>query len=49
MMGLTDRGTLQPGMKADINVIDMKTLNCLPPRFKKDLPLGAGRFGHKML
>ena len=44
MMGLTDRGTLQPGMKADINVIDMKTLNCLPPRFKKDLPLGAGRW-----
>ena len=44
MMGLNDRGELRPGMRADVNVIDMNSLNCLPPRYKYDLPLGAGRW-----
>jgi N-acyl-D-aspartate/D-glutamate deacylase len=44
MMGLTDRGVLKPGMRADVNVINMKTLNCLPPKYKNDMPLGAGRW-----
>ena len=31
MMGFTDRGELLPGMKADLNVFDLKTLDVLAP------------------
>lgn len=42
-MGMTDRGTLAPGMKADVNVIDHAGLKLMRPRMVKDLPAGGQR------
>jgi N-acyl-D-amino-acid deacylase len=48
--GFLDRGTLEPGMRADINVFDLEgrgnheRLDVLPPSYATDLPLGAGRW-----
>ena len=42
-VGLEDRGTLQPGMKADINIIDFDALELLAPRVVYDLPAGGRR------
>jgi N-acyl-D-aspartate/D-glutamate deacylase len=42
-MGLTDRGALLPGMKADINLIDFGKLNLTPPEMIYDLPAGGRR------
>lgn len=42
-MGLTDRGTLSPGMRADINVIDFNKLQTRAPEMVNDLPLGGAR------
>ena len=42
-MGLNDRGTLEVGMKADINVIDFDELQVLPPEVIFDLPAGGRR------
>ncbi|MGV0834346.1 N-acyl-D-amino-acid deacylase family protein [Mycolicibacterium thermoresistibile] len=44
LYGFTDRGVLQPGRRADINVIDLEALALLPPHSVNDLPSGAGRF-----
>ena len=44
LMGLTDRGTLEVGMKADVNVIDFDRLGLRPPRLVRDLPAGGRRF-----
>jgi N-acyl-D-aspartate/D-glutamate deacylase len=44
MMGLTDRGELLPGKKADVNVFDLAALNVLPPEYVNDMPLNAGRW-----
>lgn len=41
--GMTDRGVLQPGYKADINVIDYDNLQLMMPEYVHDLPSGAGR------
>ena len=41
--GFTDRGVLQEGMKADINIIDMETLSLGFPHAKDDLPAGGRR------
>ncbi len=41
-VGLFDRGRLEPGYKADINVIDYDRLRMKPPRIVHDLP-GGGR------
>jgi N-acyl-D-amino-acid deacylase len=41
-VGLGDRGLLQPGYKADLNVIDYDRLQLHPPRIVFDLP-GGGR------
>ncbi|MEQ8746033.1 amidohydrolase family protein [Pyruvatibacter sp.] len=41
-VGLTDRGVLKPGMKADINVIDHAGLRLHGPEIAHDLP-GGGR------
>lgn len=41
--GLTDRGVLAPGMRADINVIDFDGLRLLPPEVVYDLPTGGRR------
>ena len=44
---LGDRGTLQPGMKADINVIDWNNLNVRAPEIVHDLPAGGARLQQK--
>lgn len=41
--GLLDRGVLVPGMKADLNVIDMDRLRLHPPQMVFDLPAGGRR------
>lgn len=43
-MGLTDRGVIAPGMRADLNVIDPKRLNMGTPKLVQDLPAGGKRF-----
>jgi N-acyl-D-aspartate/D-glutamate deacylase len=43
MYGLRDRGVLAPGMRADINVIDLDRLAVLPPTMAWDLPAGGRR------
>ena len=40
---LADRGLLQPGFRADINVIDFDQLNLLSPKVVYDLPAGGKR------
>jgi N-acyl-D-aspartate/D-glutamate deacylase len=42
-VGLLDRGTLQPGMKADVNVIDFDALTLHKPEMSFDLPAGGKR------
>lgn len=42
-VGLTDRGEIAPGMKADINVIDHGRLSLGAPRPVHDLPAGGVR------
>ena len=42
-VGLTDRGLIATGMKADINVIDYDRLQLHPPRVVADLPAGGKR------
>lgn len=42
-MGLLDRGSLLPGMKADINIIDFDKLEVEPPEIIYDLPAGGRR------
>src|SRR5580692_3409344 len=42
-VGLTDRGLLAPGYKADINVIDYDRLHLHPPKVHYDLPVGGRR------
>jgi N-acyl-D-aspartate/D-glutamate deacylase len=42
-VGLRDRGILAPGMKADINVIDLDALGIEVPRIVRDLPAGGKR------
>ena len=41
--GLHDRGVLAPGMKADVNLIDMERLKLRPPHIVHDLPAGGRR------
>jgi len=41
--GLTDRGTLTPGKKADVNVIDLDALQLHAPEMVFDLPAGGRR------
>jgi N-acyl-D-aspartate/D-glutamate deacylase len=42
-VGLTDRGLIAPGMKADLNVIDYDGLTLHPPHVVADLPAGGKR------
>ncbi|MBL7489677.1 amidohydrolase family protein [Frankia sp. AgB1.9] len=42
-VGLTDRGLLAPGYKADVNVIDFDRLAVRPPHIVADLPAGGRR------
>ncbi|MEM1434906.1 MAG: amidohydrolase family protein [Pseudomonadota bacterium] len=41
--GLGDRGLLQPGYKADVNLIDYDRLRLKHPRMQADLPAGGKR------
>ena len=43
VVGLTDRGTLEVGKKADVNVIDLDHLTLRPPHPADDLPAGGRR------
>jgi N-acyl-D-aspartate/D-glutamate deacylase len=43
VLGLVDRGRLDVGCFADINVFDIDTLGSNQPRFVNDFPNGAGR------
>ncbi len=42
-VGLDDRGTLEVGMKADINIIDYENLHLCAPKVIYDLPAGGRR------
>jgi N-acyl-D-aspartate/D-glutamate deacylase len=44
LFGLTDRGTLEVGKRADINAIDLDALRIQVPTLHKDLPAGGTRF-----
>ena len=46
-LGLSDRGALQVGMKADVNVIDYAGLTLCKPELNRDLPAGGKRFMQK--
>jgi len=41
--GMEDRGVLEPGMKADLNVIDFEALHIHAPEMVYDLPAGGRR------
>ncbi|MEM7287197.1 MAG: amidohydrolase family protein [Actinomycetota bacterium] len=43
LFGLTDRGTLEVGKRADVNVIDFDNLVLRAPRMVHDLPAGGRR------
>jgi len=43
LYGLDDRGTLKPGLKADVNAIDLDGLRLHAPEMVFDLPAGGRR------
>ena len=43
-MGYVDRGRIAPGLRADLNVIDLAGLSLSRPRLVHDLPAGGRRF-----
>jgi N-acyl-D-amino-acid deacylase len=43
MYGLTDRGTIEPGKRADLNLVDLESLRLHAPRMVFDLPAGGRR------
>ena len=43
LFGLTDRGSLESGKKADINLFDMESLGLGPLEVHRDLPAGGSR------
>jgi N-acyl-D-aspartate/D-glutamate deacylase len=46
-MGITDRGAIRPGLRADINIIDFDNLSLGAPFIANDLPAGASRLLQK--
>jgi N-acyl-D-aspartate/D-glutamate deacylase len=42
-IGLRDRGTLEVGMRADLNIVDLPRLALLRPVMQCDLPAGGRR------
>jgi len=44
---IRNRGTLTPGMQADVNIIDFDGLRLYGPKFVHDFPAGAGRYIQK--
>jgi N-acyl-D-aspartate/D-glutamate deacylase len=45
--GFTDRGVLAPGMRADVNLIDLAGMHLHAPRMVTDLPAGGRRLIQK--
>ncbi|MCP5433353.1 MAG: amidohydrolase family protein [Alphaproteobacteria bacterium] len=43
-LGFADRGTVEVGKKADLNIIDLSRLNARRPYIANDLPAGGRRF-----
>jgi N-acyl-D-aspartate/D-glutamate deacylase len=43
LYGFSDRGVIAPGLRADLNVIDLDRLTLHAPEFRHDLPGGAKR------
>lgn len=43
VLGLSDRGAIAPGKRADINIIDFENLRINPPHEADDLPAGGRR------
>lgn len=43
LYGFADRGRIAPGMRADLNVIDLPNLTIHAPELRWDLPTGASR------
>jgi N-acyl-D-aspartate/D-glutamate deacylase len=41
--GLHDRGVIAPGLRADLNVVDLDALRVRPPELRYDLPAGGRR------
>jgi N-acyl-D-aspartate/D-glutamate deacylase len=44
LFGFTDRGVLEPGKRADLNIIDFDRLQLLRPYLVNDLPAGGARY-----
>ncbi len=44
VIGITDRGTLEVGKRADVNVIDYEKVGQYLPEYVHDFPNGAGRY-----
>ncbi|HXZ85650.1 MAG TPA: amidohydrolase family protein, partial [Myxococcota bacterium] len=44
LFGLRDRGTVELGQRADLNLVDFASLKLEPPRLVRDLPAGGARF-----
>jgi N-acyl-D-aspartate/D-glutamate deacylase len=47
LVGFLDRGLLEPGMKADLNIIDFEGLKLTKPEMRYDLPAGGKRLVQK--
>lgn len=43
LYGFDDRGTIEVGKRADLNIIDFEALRICPPVVRHDLPTGASR------
>jgi N-acyl-D-aspartate/D-glutamate deacylase len=43
LYGMTDRGSVEIGKRADINVIDLENLTIQAPFVRHDLPAGGSR------
>jgi N-acyl-D-aspartate/D-glutamate deacylase len=44
IIGATDRGRLEVGLRADVNVIDFENVGERMPEYVHDFPGGVGRF-----
>ncbi|MEL6984294.1 MAG: amidohydrolase family protein, partial [Actinomycetota bacterium] len=44
LFGVADRGRLEPGRYADVNIIDLEGLRLPKPEYVRDFPNGAGRY-----
>ena len=47
LYGLHDRGVLRPGMKGDVNIIDLENLQLRTPELAHDLPADGRRLIQK--